>query len=85
MTEKAPELSGAFSHQKLGSAKPSRRVCSGVRLVPDESRSRLQAARHATSETKGRILIHRLSTVNLDDRGTRRWYVDSKAIRFERH
>jgi hypothetical protein len=34
---------------------------------------------------KGKILIRRLSSVNLDDCGTRRWHFDDKAIRFERH
>jgi hypothetical protein len=34
---------------------------------------------------KGKILIRRLSSVNLDDCGTRRWHLDDKSIRFERH
>lgn len=34
---------------------------------------------------EGKILIRPLSSVNLDDCGTRCWYVDNTAIRFERH
>jgi hypothetical protein len=30
------------------------------------------------------MLILRLSSVNLDDCGTRRWHLDDKAIRFKR-
>jgi hypothetical protein len=47
------------------------------------TRTHPSSRRYQKNRYKGEIPIRCLSSVSLDDRGTRRWHLDNKAIRFE--